>query len=219
MSSPASEQSARRLDKGASKEKRQASITPRKFTRFFTPRSRDSNTNTTRATRRILFDVTAATNNRDGFQPSPIRPSSPACSQENSPTCFTREMKRRKLLHSSNSTDSLTSEKIPLPDDQHVIHQPQALSDFVKPQSSDRNDTGENACRLSAYPDHCTDEGTGTDEGLHVEAPLAPVRSIGSRGLAGTLLCSRIGSNTVSQRYMNSPVQGEQLSQCYENVP
>ena len=92
------------------KEKRQPSITPRKFNRFFTPRSHGSLP--IKLPRGALEDITSPANNRNGTQSSPIRPFSNGNGVENSPTTFTREMKRRKLLHTpSPSPDDSGSEK------------------------------------------------------------------------------------------------------------
>ncbi|RFU34939.1 hypothetical protein B7463_g1426, partial [Scytalidium lignicola] len=78
------------------KERRNPSITPRKFNKFFTPR-------TTRVSsgRHALYDITPPANNRSGIQSSPLRPFRAINGQENSPTGFTRELKRRKLLHTT----------------------------------------------------------------------------------------------------------------------
>lgn len=86
------------------KEVRQPSITPRKFSRFFTPRSHGPFAS--KSTRRALFDITEPSNNRNGIQSSPIRSSSNALGErdEGSPQLFTREMKRRKLFHVAAST-------------------------------------------------------------------------------------------------------------------
>lgn len=89
------------------KEKRNPSITPRKFTKFFTPRTARVNTR-----RHALYDITPPANNRNGVQSSPIRPFKSINGQENSPTGFTRELKRRKLLHiNESSPDHLNADK------------------------------------------------------------------------------------------------------------
>jgi hypothetical protein len=81
------------------KETRKPSITPRKFSRFFTPRSHGTFANS--STRRVLFDVTRRSNNRNGIQSSPIRHPSNMMGpgEENTTALFTREMKRRKIFH------------------------------------------------------------------------------------------------------------------------
>jgi hypothetical protein len=79
------------------KEKRQPSITPRKFNRFFTPRSHGHFP--IKLPRGALEDITAPANNRNSTQSSPLRQFTHENGAENSPTTFTREMKRRKLLH------------------------------------------------------------------------------------------------------------------------
>jgi len=193
-------------DNGSSKEKRPPSITPRKFTRFFTPRSHGSSA--TRSSRRALFDVTTPANNRNGIQSSPIRAFSSIGGQENSPTSFTREMKRRKLLHTpSSSSDSSNSEKSSLSTDTHTIHHEQA-QEMLKTLHSENSE--ESICKLSTYPDYCNDaQNSTTTEELGARGPI---RSIVSRGLAGTLLRMRLGSNIPHRRYESYPASGKQLN-------
>jgi hypothetical protein len=95
-----------------SKERRQPSITPRKFRRFFTPRSHDQLAR--HPSRTPLGDITEPLHHRHGVQSSPLRAHAGRGARESSPTVFTRDMKRRKLLHvSSPSIDGICGTKSP----------------------------------------------------------------------------------------------------------
>jgi hypothetical protein len=83
------------------KERRNPSVTPRKFSRFFTPRSHSSIHLT--SARQALNDITAC-NNRNGTQSSPLGPFKSITAQEDSPTSFSRDLKRRKLFHTLQSS-------------------------------------------------------------------------------------------------------------------
>jgi hypothetical protein len=76
------------------KQRRPPSITPRKLTRFFTPRSHGSFDS-----RKVLGNITAAANNCRETQSSPLRPLENVAAEDNYSHAFTRETKRRKLLH------------------------------------------------------------------------------------------------------------------------
>ncbi|EPE35597.1 WD40 repeat-like protein [Glarea lozoyensis ATCC 20868] len=82
------------------KEKSNPSVTPRRFRTFFTPRSMGTRTN---GSRRALFDITAPALNSGVVQSSPIRPLVLEDLQENQPSAFPRDLKRRKLAHSPES--------------------------------------------------------------------------------------------------------------------
>lgn len=157
------------------KEKRQPSITPRKFNRFFTPRSHGRLTLT--LPRGALEDITAPTNNRNGTQSSPIRPFSNGKGVENSPTTFTREMKRRKLLHTpSPSPDDSGSEKKHIFDQHHVFE-----DNFL----NEHNHLNFSHCSVSA------EESLGGPRKLELPSlstPTKHIRQLDSRGLAGQLL-------------------------------
>ncbi|TVY23723.1 Cell division cycle protein [Lachnellula hyalina] len=85
------------------KERRNPSVTPRKFNRFFTPRSHGYRQTT--ASRRALNDITAPANNHNTVQSSPLRPKDSSDNQENqSPLLFERDLKRRKLVHTPDGS-------------------------------------------------------------------------------------------------------------------
>lgn len=81
------------------RERRDPSITPRKFRRFFTPRSLEG---PQLRSRMIFNDITAPALNRNTMS-SPLRPSrGPAI--ESSPVEFTRDLKRRKIFHTPETS-------------------------------------------------------------------------------------------------------------------
>ena len=82
------------------KEQRPPSITPRKFRRFFTPRSLDPIREP--FPRHALNQITAPNFNRNA-QSSPLRPFRAVGGQENSLTGFTN-LKRRKLMHTPEAS-------------------------------------------------------------------------------------------------------------------
>lgn len=68
----------------------------------------------------------------------------------------------------------------------------------------------ESICKLSTYPDYCNDaQNNTTTEELGTRGPI---RSIVSRGLAGTLLRMRLDSNIPRRRYESYPASGKQLN-------
>lgn len=196
-------------ERASSKEKRQPSITPRKFTRFFTPRSHGPSASG--SSRRVLFDVTAPANNRNGIQSSPIRSAYDVCGQENSPVSFTREMKRRKLLHTPNSSPepSITEKGSPC-DIQNTSHGEEVVQGQDMPESLFTEDFEKSTCEPSTYPDYnCDLPSSIITEEPSTKAFVLPIRSIGSRGLAGSLLRMRLGSNSSRRRTESYPISGE----------
>ncbi|KAK3685614.1 WD40-repeat-containing domain protein [Podospora appendiculata] len=93
MSSPPRAPSAR------GKERKNPSITPRKFKRFFTPRSRVSSRPS--AARKALHDLTAPALNRSQTPSSPLKPISEEDGLDGLPSLQNghRSSKRRKMLH------------------------------------------------------------------------------------------------------------------------
>lgn len=88
------------------KAKANPSVTPRKFRRFFAPRSTSTGTQHSSAARHALYDITG---NRQDFAPSspllePVLPTTETNTQENDTQDFPRDLKRRKLLHSTESS-------------------------------------------------------------------------------------------------------------------
>lgn len=90
------------------KERRNPSVTPRKFNRFFTPRSLGSVG--LNSARQALHDITQLANRHSESNQTKIYRN--AAGQENPPITFTRELKRRKLLHTPDSSpDSMLPSK------------------------------------------------------------------------------------------------------------
>jgi len=174
------------------KEKRQPSITPRKFNRFFTPRLHGRLT--IKLPRGALEDITAPANNRNGTQSGPIRPFSNGRGVENSPTTFTREMKRRKLLHTpSPSPDDSSSEK------EYLFDQRNVFEDSF-PDDHDNLHTSES-----------TESSLGGLQKLELP-PLNSaknIRQLKSRGLAGQLLQLSLSSGKAGKNQcLNYPDNG-----------
>lgn len=192
----------------SSKEKRLTSITPRKFTRFFTPRSHGPSA--AGSSRRILFDVTAPANNRRGVQSSPIRPLSTIADQENSPISFTRDMKRRKLLHTPEPT--LTEKNSPC-DDPFSSRAGDVTPEYGFSSSFAAERSEISTCDLPTHPD-CGDD---TPRCIISEEPsigryVLPIRRLASRGLAGNMLRSRHGSIPSRRHDTSSPISGMQFN-------
>ncbi|OBT56087.1 hypothetical protein VE04_04161, partial [Pseudogymnoascus sp. 24MN13] len=186
----------------SSKEKRLTSITPRKFTRFFTPRSHGPSA--AGSSRRILFDVTAPANNRRGVQSSPIRPLNTIADQENSPISFTRDMKRRKLLHTPEPT---LSEKNSPCDDPFSSHVGDMTPEYGFSSSFAAEGFERSTCELSTHPDYDDDAPRCTiSEEPSIGRYALPVRRAASRGLAGNLLRSRHGSIPSRRHDTSSPI-------------
>ncbi|KFY74374.1 hypothetical protein V499_05600 [Pseudogymnoascus sp. VKM F-103] len=186
----------------SSKEKRLTSITPRKFTRFFTPRSHGPSA--AGSSRRILFDVTAPANNRRGVQSSPIRPLNTIADQENSPISFTRDMKRRKLLHTPEPT---LSEKNSPCDDPFSSHVGDMTPEYGYFSSFAAEGFERSTCELSTHLDYDDDAPRCTiSEEPSIGRYALPIRRAASRGLAGNLLRSRHGSIPSRRHDTSSPI-------------
>jgi hypothetical protein len=156
------------------KEKRQPSITPRKFNRFFTPRSHGRIP--IKLPRGALDDITAPANNRSGTQSSPIRPFSHVKGVENSPMTFTREMKRRKLLHTpSPSPDDSSPEKQSL-FDQCPVFEDSFSDDHKHLRSSQHSAAAEES------------QGGPRKPNLSRSSTTKQIKQLETRGLAGRLL-------------------------------
>lgn len=154
----------------SSKEKRQPSITPRKFNRFFTPRSHGQLITT--PSRAALEDITVPMNNRNGTQSSPIR----SFNDGISPTEFTRDMKRRKLLHTpSPAPEDFGPEKRCLFNQHHIV------SDNYSEEHSHVNSLERSTT-------------TGDNPGLQKQelpvhgAPTRHIKQLDTRGFAGRFL-------------------------------
>jgi hypothetical protein len=172
------------------KERRNPSITPRKFTRFFTPRSQAS-TNSTSA-RQALNDITAPSNNRGGVLSSPIRFTSRSRTEkEDIPSTFPRDLKRRKLLHT------------PEPTPEHTYEATKGIAFEVIENEDDDDDLRNilsSPCERAARLDEIEEEEEDYDDENTYQEPLKRIAPIDCRGLGGKLLQSMSGLPTRNGR-------------------
>lgn len=164
------------------KEKRQSSVTPRKFTRFFTPRSHRSFVAS--SFRGALNDIMAPVRYRNGIQSCPLTPVNGLLGQENVHVAFPRDMKRRKLLHTpSSSPDESSPEKSCKFSRLFDIHI-EDLEEYSNIQTS--------ACQPNS--EECYKEGH-----MQVRPKTYPlvqrIQQLEARGLAGRLVQLSLGCN------------------------
>lgn len=180
------------------KERGRPSITPRKFTRFFTPRSHGSLM--TRSSRRALFDITRSANNHNGSQSSPLRPLSSISTGENSPTSFTRDMKRRKLIHcTSLSPDN--------PEGNKSSSSGRILAIDGEIEAEDDRDNRSSHLSLGI-------DGSEKDVSVELLPCVQPlpkrIKRIGDRGIVGELVeLSLSNSSTTGRRHLTYPTPGQ----------
>ena len=173
------------------KERRNPSITPRKFTKFFTPRSQAS-TNPTYA-RQVLNDITAPSNNRPGVLSSPIRFTSRSrAEKEDNLSTFPRDLKRRKLLHTPEPTPERT-----YPDTKE--HGFKALEDEDE-DDDDFPNIQSSPCERAAHLNRIEEEDKMENNEYVYQEPLRRIIPIGRRGLGGKLLESMSGLPTRNWR-------------------
>jgi hypothetical protein len=179
------------------KEKRQPSITPRKFRRFFSPRSHDLPCS---SSRRALEDITGPANNRNDTSSSPLRHASHDTGHEGNPMVFTRELKRRKLLHTPSPFPQESSlEKSPLPSQNHTVD-----SDGLECSSQSTS----SACSTSERP-----LSRHQNQGITSTIPATTrIKQLDSRSIGGSLAGLNIGSRGRAKRHHFSyPVAGQYL--------
>jgi len=170
------------------KEKRQPSITPRKFKRFFTPRS--SRNPMTSSSARVFSDITRSINNRNGVRSNPLRPSSNNFIYGDGSPFISRDMKRRKLLHSPKSSPEPS---IMDKNSQIRALSPSADQDLIP----DTDSPSPSASLASSYtvtgtmPDHRKQECTIGDV---VDSRVRAIRTLPDQGIAGQLLQLNFGS-------------------------
>ncbi len=177
-----------RLSPGAGKERRNPSITPRKFKRFFTPRSRVSSEPS--AARRALRDLAAPALNRCLTPSSPLRPISEFSAYQvpsQSPDGLSqRSSKRRKFRH----TPEPMPEQLPTPFDTSPVG-------FRTPDSHHRLRSPMDS---SFQASQSSQDGADVDEVDSEEDLLEDSRSLRrpvplyQRGLAGHLAHRMTGS-------------------------
>ncbi|KAG4441385.1 hypothetical protein IFR05_003142 [Cadophora sp. M221] len=175
--------------KRGNKERRAPSVTPRKFTRFFTPRSSHASLPNTRS-RKALNDITGPAINRY-TQSSPLQPFRDINGQESSPLGFTRESKRRKVYHTPEMS-------------------PGKELGFVGTHGDDLNMAAvlsspcERALRDLHYIDEVDEDvSEAEDEEGVPPRPVKRIVRLQHRGLGGQLLRRSIGT---SSRHYSYPV-------------
>jgi hypothetical protein len=97
-----------RATRSSRKEQRPPSVTPRKFRKFFTPRSHGYQGS---SSRQALQEITAPLLNRNATQSSPLRPFKSVNSKEDSPTSFIRGSKRQKTTHTPETSPRKSSRR------------------------------------------------------------------------------------------------------------
>ncbi|KAI9733205.1 MAG: hypothetical protein M1818_007323 [Claussenomyces sp. TS43310] len=176
------------------KEKRPPSITPRKFTRFFTPRSHESRRSG--ASRRALFDITRPANNRNGVQSSPLRPFSSISGQENDVAGFSRDTKRRKCRHTRSST----------PEDLSPVKAVSQGTSCILEDSVSEDDA---SCAGSPLTVASNIDPRSSQVWTNGLAARRRIERLEDRGVAGQLVQLSLGSQTLSRRQRSIyPVAG-----------
>lgn len=190
-----------RLPPSRDKERRNPSITPRKFRRFFTPRVSSQPS----AARRALCDLTAPALNRYQTPSSPLKP----ISEELSPIGPSRlpdahRGKRRKVHH--QTPEKQTSH---LPSPLHtspLLPTPELRS---APRSAIRSLRSQQALQEDVYSDDGGSE--EEDDGVSPEIASTYTRPVPlhSRGLGGQLVQRMTGAmRHASDRPLECPVSG-----------
>jgi hypothetical protein len=173
------------------KERRQPSITPRKFGKFFTPRSQASKAAS--PGRQALNNIAAPPNNRLGLS-SPIRFTSRVGKDDEPSTFPTRDPKKRKLIHTPDDTPN------------HLYIESKENEEF-EIVGEDVDDGLENIqsspCERAAHVDRVEGEEQRRET-------LRRIISIDQRGLGGKLLQSMSGLSTRSRWQQHAyPVNGK----------
>lgn len=173
------------------KERRLPSVTPRKFNRFFTPRSQGSIALTSRMALENITSRDAITRNT---QSSPLRPFKDLPGQENSTASFARSLKRRKLYHTPEESPDGS-------DGENTKHQDRG---FMVRADADSYQSDQNIlsspCERALKDPNCIDEQEAKVEMFEkiVKLPLKPIRRIETSGLSAQLLQLRIGASSTS---------------------
>lgn len=188
-----------RLPPSRGKERRNPSITPRKFRRFFTPRSRVSSEPS--AARRALRDLTAPALNRCQTPSSPLKPISESNVFDDgvqAGQASGRRLKRRKTQHTPETSPlqpSFLSSSPVLPD--LSATRPALLS----PLSSSLHD------RRSSLDFEDFEDDDSEDELPFQQFPTKGPVPLTSRGMAGQLAQRMTGGMPgVGYRSMSCPV-------------
>lgn len=181
-------------DQEARRERRKPSITPRKFNRFFTPRSHGSTRLS--SARQALQDITGGSaNSRHTSQSSPSRPFRNTSSLEGTPSSFTRDLKRRKLYHTpESSAEQLNETK--RKDVAFMVHD-------VEPRLGSDGNIQSSPCERAFRNVEDVHEEDAAQE------PIRPIKQTSHDGLAAQILQMSIGSSTrTSRQHFAYPVNG-----------
>lgn len=180
------------------KERRNPSITPRKFQRFFTPRSRVPLQPS--AARKALRDLAAPALNRCQTPSSPLKPlSEDHGDQESFLPQTLRSAKRRKTQHTPESSPLKPSSLPPTPSRSHKVDSRSLLlspvdSFYASQGSQDVSDSDEDVSDAASY------------DGPRDVEPLIPLTR---RGYAAHLVQRMIGGMPrAGRQFMSFPVSG-----------
>lgn len=200
LSDPHSSLSPQRLlptyGQNGRKERRNPSVTPRKFNRFFTPRSQASKNPS--SARQALNDITAPSNNRRGLLSSPIRFRS-IIEKEETPSTFPRDLKRRKLLHTPEDTPNHT----------YAGSKGHGGFNVLRDEDEDDGQNDDDLQNIQSSPCERAAHLDQTEEEEEYQDPLKRIIPIDQRGLGGKLLQSMSGLPIRSRRQHNVyPVNG-----------
>jgi hypothetical protein len=181
------------------KERRNPSVTPRKFRRFFTPRPQNSTG--TPSSQNPLHETSGVGNRRSIHRSTPIRTPRPLFGQENTRRASTRDSKRRKLYHTPNSSPETSQE---------LGKQPESGLEEI--QGVDSNDELDNI--PSSPCERAHRDLSGIPEEI-VQQPSEKIVQVDQRGLSGQLLQMRINAApTARSQYLSCPINGMFLETC-----
>ena len=176
--------------KEGTKERRLPSVTPRKFNRFFTPRSQSIIALTSRTALENITSHDSSTRNIS--HSGPLRPFKDLAGQENSPASFARGLKRRKLYHTpEQSPENSDGENTKHKDLEFMIG---ADAEIYYNNQNIPSSPCERALKITSHVE-ATEEQHDIPKGI-VNTPPKPIRRIETGGLAAQLLQLRIGASS-----------------------
>ncbi len=179
------------------KERRDPSVTPRKFRKFFTPRSHGHFPIS--SARQALHDITAPTLNRNASQSSPLRPFRSLDGSDDSPVEFPRQLKRRKIFHTPESS----------PDRGPKVRGFRGVHDGP---SKEHNLLSSPCQRAAPDMGYIVEEDEDEEEEEELELPREPLKRIArtsERGLTGQMLNMSLGLCSRSRRqHFEYPASG-----------
>jgi hypothetical protein len=186
---------------GNEKERRNPSITPRKFRRFFTPRSRVSSVPS--AARKALCDLTAPALNRCLTPSSPLKPISEELNLPRLPDAH--RGKRRKFNH---STPEKQTNHLPSPLNSSPLLPTAGLQPgFSSPIQSLRS---QQALQDEVYRDDDVSEDEDEEEARAVSSTQKRTVPLHRRGLGAQLVQRMTGSmRYAGERALECPVAGK----------